>query len=379
MPTAAIYQDLVAITAPLSAIYLDPNNPRFVGTLSKWVEEDDIDLEKVQDEARRLLVRAYEVDKLRMNMEVNGYLPIDRVVVRRFKETKFVVLEGNRRVAAAKMIGHLAMDGSTVSDEVLRSLVEIPCLEYVGTEQDAAWIFQGIRHITGISEWSAYNKARLLVEQMEGERLSLTAVGKRFGLTPFGAGQWVRGYYAFKQAREESDYIREVDERSYPYFQELFGRSSLPLRDWIVWDEGQYKFKDLIRFNEFISWLYPRPTVEDGGPESIGDFEKRRLARRDDLRSVAQLLSGAEKQFEQFRNGSLSLELALATATAEELERKSAESVDRVKEVFDAISAAIKALDTVPHKMLREEGLKEQFQERLEALMALIKGLNGSF
>src|SRR5579862_424129 len=182
----AICEDLVPVTVPLKSVYLDPNNPRFVGPLSKWVEDEDIDLEKVQEEARRLLVRDYDVDKLRMNMEVNGYLPIDRIVVRRFKNDKFVVLEGNRRVAAAKMIGQVATDGSAVSDEVLRSLVDIPCLEYVGGEQDAAWIFQGLRHITGITEWSAYNKARLLVEQMEEEDLTLTAVGRRFGLTPFG-------------------------------------------------------------------------------------------------------------------------------------------------------------------------------------------------
>ena len=31
----------------------------------------------------------------------------------------------------------------------------------------------------------------------------MSEVGKRFGLTPYGAGQWVRGYYAFKQAKEE--------------------------------------------------------------------------------------------------------------------------------------------------------------------------------
>lgn len=379
MPISAIYQDLVPITAPLNSVFLDPNNPRFVGLSSKWVEEDDIDKDKVQDEARRLLVRDYEVDKLRMNMEVNGYLPIDRIVVRRFKGEKFVVLEGNRRVAAAKMIGKIGMDGTAISDAVLRSVAEIPCLEYVGTEQDAAWIFQGIRHITGISEWSAYNKARLLVEQMEDESLTLTIVGKRFGLTPFGAGQWVRGYYAFKQAREQSDYIREVDERSYPYFQELFGRSSIPVRDWMGWEEAKSAFKDILRFNEFIGWLYPRPSAGGETGEAAGDFEKRRLARRDDVRSVAFLITNAQKQFEQFRSGGISLEIAVATATAEEFERKSAESADRVKEVFEALSIAIKALDNVPHKMLRQDDLKTQLKERLDKLKELTDDLYKSF
>ena len=209
MPAAPIFQDLVPITIPLEFIFLDPNNPRFVGPKWQAIQDADIDNETTQENARVLLVRDYGVEKLRMNMEVNGYLPMDRVVVRKFKEEKYVVLEGNRRICAAKMIAPIGTDGAQVAQEVLDSVREIPCLEYVGTEADAAWIFQGLRHITGISEWSAYNKAKLLVEQMEREHLGLTEAGKRFGLSAFGAGQWVRGYYAFKQAREDSDYVRE--------------------------------------------------------------------------------------------------------------------------------------------------------------------------
>ena len=148
----------------------------------------------------------------------------------------------------------------------------IPCLEYVGAEADAAWIFQGLRHITGISEWSAYNKARLLVEQMEDEELNLTEAGRRFGLSPFGAGQWVRGYYAFKQAREESDYIHEVDEQAYPYFQELFSRSSAPVREWMEWKESEYKFANSLNFNEFVGWLYPRPEEQAPRSAEISNF-----------------------------------------------------------------------------------------------------------
>jgi hypothetical protein len=200
-----MFQDLVSITVPLSSIFLDPNNPRFVGPNSQPIPDADVDSKAAQENARVLLIRDWGVEKLRMNMEVNGYLPMDRVVVRKLKDGKYVVLEGNRRICAAKLLGSIASDGSQVSEEVLSSVRMIPCLEYIGSEADAAWIFQGLRHITGISEWSAYNKAKLLVEQMEREELSLTDAGKRFGLSAFGAGQWVRGYYAFKQAREESD------------------------------------------------------------------------------------------------------------------------------------------------------------------------------
>lgn len=49
-------------------------------------------------------------------------------------------------------------------------------------------------------------------------------------MTAYGAGQWVRGYYAFIQAAEESDYTQEIDERAYPYLQEIFSRSNPVLK-----------------------------------------------------------------------------------------------------------------------------------------------------
>ena len=89
---------------------------------------------------------------------------------------------------------------------------------------------------------------------MEDENLSLTEVGKKFGLTAYGAGQWVRGYYAFIQAAEESDYTQEIDERAYPYLQEIFSRSNPVFKDWLQWNDTEYKFEDNLKFNEFLSW-----------------------------------------------------------------------------------------------------------------------------
>jgi len=373
LPAAPIFQDLVPITVPLTSIFLDPNNPRFVGPDSQPVPDANIDSHAAQESARVLLVRDWGVEKLRMNMEMNGYLPMDRVVLRKFKEGKYVVLEGNRRICAAKLLTPVGSDGSQVSDEVLNSVQEIPCLEYVGAETYAAWIFQGLRHITGISEWSAYNKAKLLVEQMEREELGLTEAGKRFGLTAFGAGQWVRGYYAFKQAREASDYVREVDERSYPYFQELFSRSSAAVRDWLEWNEEESKFKNVLNFNEFVSWLYPRLTDEDRA-DARGDFEKRRLAGRDDVRQIAFLVKNSDKYFQQFRNGH-PLATASAMATTEEYQQKLEESADRVKVVFDAISTCIKALDGIPYKVFKDPDLKRELDEKIVGLETAIAAL----
>ena len=249
MSIEALVTQLTPVDLPLAQIFLDPNNPRFVTAHWNEIPEDQIDNPEIQQEARRRLVRGFDIDKLRMNMDVNGFLTIDRVIVRQFKPDRYVILEGNRRICAAQLLSNMTEEGEVVSEGVLESVKKISCMLYTGHDANAAWVFQGLRHIVGVAEWSAFNKAKLLVEQMEDEGISLTDVGKRFGLTRYGAGQWVRGYHAFLQAQEESDYISEVDERSFPFFQEVFGRSSTEIREWMKWNDKDFKFENAMTFN----------------------------------------------------------------------------------------------------------------------------------
>nr|WP_315493308.1 ParB N-terminal domain-containing protein [uncultured Rhodoferax sp.] len=370
-----LHQDLSPIELSLSNIYLDPNNPRFTEVDWEYVPESDWSKSDVQERAQRRLVSDFGVEKLRMSMEVNGFLPIDRVIVRKFDNDKYIVLEGNRRICAAKMIGEISLDGSAVAESVLESLKQIPCLSYTGTNGDASWIFQGLRHISGVTEWSAFNKAKLLVEQMEKEEVSLTEVGKRFGLTPHGAGQWVRGYYAFIQASQASDYINEVDERSYPYFQELFGRSSTPVREWLEWNEAKYEFSNKLNLDEFISWLYPRQSgAEAEGMTRKGDFDKRRVARRDDLRQIASLLTNDKELFEQFRGGT-DLENCYSLALTKKFEEDARRRADPILDLFAAVEQCVKVTSNVPYRAMKDPEIRTKILGALSELEAAIAEL----
>ncbi len=371
MSDPTLSQDLRSIDVPLGNIYLDPNNPRFVNSDWQSIPDKEIANKEIQEATQIRMVRDFEVEKLRMNMEVNGYLPIDRVVVREFEKDKYVVLEGNRRICAAKMISDYTLSGAETSKAVKASLVSIPCLQYTGADREASWIFQGIRHIVGVVEWSAFNKAKLLVEQMESSGLSLSEVGQRFGLTSHGAGQWVRGYYAFQQARENSDYINEVDERAYPFFQELFGRTSVPVREWLEWNESEYKFKNLLNFNEFIGWLYPKAADNESGSAAKGDWDKRRLSRRDDIRTLSYLMTEAPDYFSQFRNGS-DLSHSYSAALAKKLEDDAKKNMDVVSQVFEAIDLCSRTLKNIPLRLVKDHAHRNRLFAQLSDLESVI-------
>lgn len=312
---------------------------------------------------RLKLEQEFSIDKLVDNIKINGFLTIDRIIVKKISDNQYVVLEGNRRICAAKAIMESYLKNSeSVTEDVIESLKEIKCLIYTGSEKQPAWVFQGLRHIIGIQEWPAYNKARLLVQLMEDENLSLTEVGKKFGLTAYGAGQWVRGYSAFIQATEESDYTQEIDERAYPYLQEIFSRSNPVFKDWLKWNDSEYKFEDNLKFNEFLSWLYPRDeeNVLDG-IEVKGNWENRKIKRSSDLRIVSFLLREAPNEFEMFRSDG-DLEKAQNAANM----KKYLESQDPAIETVEKIKSCTKALEDIPFKLISKK--KDELTEMLTNL-----------
>lgn len=352
---STIYKELTPESIPLENIYLDPNNPRFTSLDWNEVADDKIDDINIQKAVQQKLIDNFSIDRLIMNIETNGFLPIDRIVVKAFKQDKYVVLEGNRRICAAKVLKRCHEENPvTVSEDVIASFQTIDCLIYTGTDQQPAWIFQGLRHIMGLQDWSAFNKAKLLVQLMEDEGLTLTEVGKKFGLTAFGAGQWVRGYYAFKRACEETDYTREVDERAYPYFQEIFSRSNTAFREWLKWNDTEYKFEDELHFNEFLSWLYPR-NDEDAldGTDLHGDWSLKKLSKRDDIRIISHLIREFPIEFEAFRmDGDLEKAYNLANT------KKILSQANPSEDAFSNIEACIKSLENLPFKLIRSEGEK---------------------
>lgn len=366
----SLVKTITKIETHIDNLFLDPNNPRFVSPEWEYISEDNIIKPSIQNNITGKLISGFGIEKLASNIKINGFLKIDRVVVKIINgtEDKYVVLEGNRRICAAKLVYDFAKTNSELPDDVVDSVTNIECLEYIGTDTKASWIFQGLRHISGITDWPPFNKAKLLVEQMASDYLTLTQVGERFGITAYAAGQWVRGFRAFQQASEDSDFIHELDIKSYPYFQEIFGRSSSGVREWLEWDENERIFKNVLNLDEFISWLYPR---EDEESDAFGSWDKRHLRIRDDLRVLSYLIKESPKHFEEFRR-TKDLENCYAQALAVKQEEK---FLDHTEKTIELLSNCKNAIDNLPAKALRDDGMKEAIEEKCKGLIVSIKDI----
>jgi len=93
------------------------------------------------------------------------------------KGVKFVVIEGNRRIASAKLLGDKGLriklkirdnDFPKIRDKTVEDdLMIIPSIVYKSREDISPYL--GVRHITGVLKWEAYAKARYIASRIEDE------------------------------------------------------------------------------------------------------------------------------------------------------------------------------------------------------------------
>ena len=177
-----ISYQLEPIELKIEQIYLDPNNPRFVDDNWKTILDDRIDQDNVQRNAHDTMIRSHDVEKLRKNMEINGFLPIDQVIVRQLKPKKYVVLEGNRRIAAAKQIIEIEQDGVDINPE---------CDEFDSVNKLSTLYGNGRSGCLDLPRSSPYHRHKAVVSLQQGAANESAVTGRRQKPYPIGQSVWL--------------------------------------------------------------------------------------------------------------------------------------------------------------------------------------------
>ena len=292
-------------TIPIGDLYLDPNNPRFWGvsirppTPNDRIIEESVQRRVVQETSK------HGIDELYYSILRNGFLPLDRIVVQplKLKEVsgKYVVVEGNRRLAALMLLRR-RIEGGMVSEEhitdaYLGSLVEqtneIKVLVYRGRRsasegEDIAWALQGIRHIGGIRNWEPAQRAKLVADQVEEKSISFTEAGQRFGLSAQAAGRLYRTHKALQQMREDDEFGDKAQNDYFSLFEEAY--RNLSVREWLDWDEDDYRFKNPENLQCFYSWITP-----DNNDDNDGSKPRRRIHDPKQVKDLGLIVGGGHE------------------------------------------------------------------------------------
>ncbi len=146
---------------PPDQVDFDAKNPRF-GGLNPGSTQKEI--------AAYLMGEPHYASELVDSLLQNGFIEYEPLIVRRTsKADEFVVVEGNRRLAAVKHIRANAAQYAAYKEKV-DSLNKVPVMIFASKgQEDAQRVYLGVRHLFGYREWPPLSKAKFLHNAIKNE------------------------------------------------------------------------------------------------------------------------------------------------------------------------------------------------------------------
>jgi len=169
----------------------DPDNPRFAGQFEG----------KTQEQIQTGIFGApHFAGELVDSFIENGFIDYEPLIVKEIGN-KFLVIEGNRRLAAVKHI----LDDPAVEEDKKADLLNIPVLVFskqaIDEEKTATRVYLGIRHLLGFREWPPLAKAKFLEGEIQKLHGDLDRVLREVGLTKQQAKRFLVPYRLLTNAR----------------------------------------------------------------------------------------------------------------------------------------------------------------------------------
>lgn len=202
---------------PVEDLYFDPANPRLVEYLPSE--------SPTQDDLLRVLWQQMAVDELAMSIAASGYFDYEPLFVVQEKG-KLVVIEGNRRLAAVKLLldpaareALRATDIPTASPAVRRSLVQLPI---VRTTRREAWQYLGFKHVNGPAKWDSYSKAQYIATVHNEYSVPLDEIARQIGDKHNTVQRLYRALMVIAQAEASGVFNRDNKYKGHFSFSHLY-------------------------------------------------------------------------------------------------------------------------------------------------------------
>nr|WP_225587317.1 ParB/Srx family N-terminal domain-containing protein [Methylomonas fluvii] len=159
------------------------------------------------------------LDELIQSICNNGYFNLEPLIVLAKTDGRFTVLEGNRRLAAIKLIKdrELARDckvslPATISQKVLDSIMHVSVWRV--QEKVDAQAFIGFKHIVGPYRWDAYAKARFVADWYKKDKsngLTIESITRQLGDDNDTIRAYIGAVLVLEQA--ENERLFEIKDR----------------------------------------------------------------------------------------------------------------------------------------------------------------------
>jgi hypothetical protein len=291
-------------------LLLDPNNYRFhdlpgykeVANRNRYSEDG------VQKRALELLsdTEAFELESLKDSILTNGFVPLEQIVVEEFKpegaSTRYVVIEGNRRAAAVKiLLAEHEAGGIAIDEENLESLMSLTVVEIKGAvaeRRNYKQTLMAIRHVAGIREWGPYQQAKLIVELFEDAGENFTQVAQRIGISAKEVGRRYRASKALQQMENDEEFGDSAVPKLYSFFHEAVSQPKV--REWLDFSDDTFSARNEENRKAFYELMSPREIDGERRPPKLqnANREVRQLKEIVDKPVPLSILLDPERPFE---------------------------------------------------------------------------------
>jgi hypothetical protein len=201
--------ELVAV----GSLLLDPENPRL---------PDELDAGD-QQELLRYFLSNYQPDEIAESMAENGYFSEEPLLVVPSGDA-FVVVEGNRRLAALKLLTSAADREALRTPTRWRDLAEaaqdkgldqVPVVRYAA--RDELLDYLGFRHVSGIVPWTPEAKARFVSSLVLRHGYTFRDAARAIGSRSDAIRRQVLAYATLQQTKQAGFDVRPA-ERLFGFF-----------------------------------------------------------------------------------------------------------------------------------------------------------------
>lgn len=296
---------------PLESLCLDPNNPRFADLdVAQETPEERAHEPSVQERAlARMLEERFDVEQLKQSILKVGFLEVDRLVVVPLPvNDRFLVVEGNRRVAALRSLVDDEQAGIISLTAALKEKLKALPVVVIEGEGDERTAFgrriQGLRHTPGVKPWGPYQQAQFIARLVD-QGATIPEIKTTLGLSTQRVNSLLRVHRALEQMKKHEEFGELAKPHLFSNFEEAL---KVPrVREWLQWDDdtGQITHPDhqvyLYRWfvgeeDENGNRLPPKiidakdirdfPRLLDDPPALQRFMEDPRLSLRDAARSI---------------------------------------------------------------------------------------------
>jgi AAA domain, putative AbiEii toxin, Type IV TA system/ParB-like nuclease domain len=246
----------------LSSLYMDPNNYRFIDSEHyKKIDRDEENFRAdVQLRTRQLLLgeKQANVEDLLASLQQNGWLDMEPIQVRQIG-TRYLVVEGNRRVATLKYLLERHQNGSPIGalDPVIFD--KVPVVRVADTDPLHHLVIMGLHHISGKRQWPPINQAHLMRELRANYGKSPDEICKALAISKREFNLSIRTL-ALVNLYKKSDYGEQFSSDKFNLFREVLKAPAL--RAWIGWDDASEEAKAHEQLRRLFSWISREVSTE---------------------------------------------------------------------------------------------------------------------